>query len=180
MRDAVLAASTLNTFNRHADKIAMANVAQLINCLQSLFLASEEKFVLTPTFHVFEMFAAHQGGQSIRTVCSAPRPGYTRNGQPATIRGLSESASLTDRQVVLSITNSDATQPRLAEIAVRGAVVKSARATVLAAKDIHAHNSFELPRGVEPADIQVASTHGSTIVHEIAPASVARLLITIE
>src|SRR6185436_1179025 len=70
MRDAVLAGLTLNIFNRHADKVAMAAVAQLINCLQSLFLAKEDKFVTTPTFHVFEMFAAHQGAQSVRTICS--------------------------------------------------------------------------------------------------------------
>jgi alpha-N-arabinofuranosidase len=180
MRDAVLAALTLNTFNRHADKVAMANVAQLINCLQSLFLASEDKFVTTPTYHVFEMYTAHQGGQSVRTVCSAPRPSYTRNGQPATIRGLSESASLTDRQLVLTVTNPDLIGARLAEIAIRGANVKSITATVLAAKDIHAHNSFEMPRSVQPVETQVATPRGGTLVHAFAPASVTRLQITLE
>ena len=179
MRDAVLAGMTLNTFNRHADKVAMAAVAQLINCLQSLFLASEDRLVTTPTFHVFEMYAAHQGAQSVRTLCSAPRPSYARNGQPATIRGLSESASLHDRQLVLTVTNPDATQARLAEIAIRGAVAKSIKATVLAAKDIHAHNSFEEPRSVEPVETQVATQRG-TLVYEFAPASVTRLQIVLE
>ena len=179
MRDAVLAGLTLNTFNRHADKVAMASVAQLINCLQSLFLANEDKFVTTPTFHVFEMYAAHQGGQSVRTICSGPRPGYARNGQPATIRGLSESASLRDRQLVLTVTNPDATEARLAEIAIRGASAKSIKATVLAAKDIHAHNSFDAPRSVEPVDTQVATSRG-THVYEFAPASVTRLQIMLE
>ena len=176
---AVLAALTLNTFNRHADKVAMAAVAQLINCLQSLFLANEDKFVTTPTFYVFEMYAAHQGGQSVRTVCAAPRPSYTRNGQPATIRGLSESASVRDKQLVLTITNPDATQARLAELVIRGASAKSVRATTLAAKDIHAHNSFVEPRSVEPVETQVA-TKGGTLVYEFAPASVTRLQIVLE
>ena len=84
IRDAVLAGLTLDTFHRHADKVAMANIAQLINCLQSLFIAHEDKFILTPTFHVFEMYAAHQGAESVRTVFSAPSVSYTRNGKPAT------------------------------------------------------------------------------------------------
>ena len=68
MRDAMLAGLTLDTFNRHADKVAMANVAQLINCLHSLFLAHEDKFITTPTFHVFEMFMPHMGGRAVRAV----------------------------------------------------------------------------------------------------------------
>src|SRR5262249_4046656 len=63
MRDALIAALTLDIFNRHAEKVVMANVAQLINNLHSLFLAREDQFVVTPNFHVFEAYAAHQGGQ---------------------------------------------------------------------------------------------------------------------
>ena len=72
MRDAVVAGLTLDTFNRHADKVVMANVAQLINTIHSLFIAYEDKFTVTPNFHVFEMYAAHQGGQSVRTLFSSP------------------------------------------------------------------------------------------------------------
>ena len=126
------------------------------------------------------MYAAHQGGQSLRTVCSAPRPSYSRNGQPATIRGLSESASLTDRQLVLTVTNPDITEGRLAEIAIRGASVKSIKATLLTAKDIYAHNSFAAPRSVQPVESQVANRRGGAFVHEFAPASVTRLQIALE
>src|SRR3990172_7537461 len=66
LRDALLAAITLDTFIRHADKVAMANVAQLINCLHSLFTAHEERFIVTPNYHVFDMYAAHQRSQSVR------------------------------------------------------------------------------------------------------------------
>ena len=66
MRDALLAGLTLDIFQRHADKVGMANVAQLVNCLQSLYLAHEDRFVATPTYHVFEMYGAHVGGQAVR------------------------------------------------------------------------------------------------------------------
>ena len=62
LRDALISAINLDTFQRHADKVVMANVAQLVNCLHSLFLAHDDRFVATPAFHVFEMYAPHVGG----------------------------------------------------------------------------------------------------------------------
>ena len=64
MRDAVVAGLTLDTFHRHADKVAMANIAQLVNCLQSLFIAHEDQFFTTPTYHVFDLYGPHVGGQA--------------------------------------------------------------------------------------------------------------------
>jgi alpha-N-arabinofuranosidase len=179
IRDAVLAGLTLDSFNRHADKVAMANIAQLVNCLQSLFLAHEDKFVLTPTFHVFEMYAAHQGGQSVRTIFSSPRPSYTRNGQPATIRGLSGSASLHDRQLILTVTNPDLGQTRETEIVLRGASIKEVKVATLTDKDIHACNSFDNPSRIEPKNSQITPRGAGTLVFSFAPASVTRLQITL-
>ncbi len=72
LRDALISGITLDIFHRHAGKVAMANVAQLVNNLHCLFLAHEDQFLLTPNYHVFEMYSAHQGGQSLRTEFSAP------------------------------------------------------------------------------------------------------------
>src|SRR5438477_2104427 len=94
MRDAVLAGLTLDIFHRHADKVAMANLAQLVNCLHSLFLAHEDRFLVTPTFHVFEMYAPHAGGQSVRTVFSAPTIPYDRASGKGQFWGLGGSASI--------------------------------------------------------------------------------------
>jgi len=179
IRDALVAGLTLDTFHRHADKVAMANIAQLINCLQSLFLAHEDKFVLTPTFHVFEMYAAHQGGQSVRTIFSSPRSSYTRNGQPATIRGLSGSASLHDRQLILTVTNPDLGQTRETEIVLRGASIKEVKVATLTDKDIHACNSFDNPSRIEPKNSQITPRGAGTLVFSFAPASVTRLQITL-
>jgi alpha-L-arabinofuranosidase len=177
MRDAVLAGLTFDVFNRHADKVGMANIAQLINCLQSLFIAHEEKFILTPTFHVFEMYAPHKGAESKRTMFSSPRSSYTRNGQQASIAGLAGSSSLRERQLTVTVTNSDLSQPREAEIVVRGARIESIQALTLNTADPKDHNSFDDPRRVEPKQSQVAPSSGSAVVHTFAPASVTRLRI---
>jgi len=176
MRDAVLTGLTLDTFQRHADKVAMANAAQLVNCLHSLFFAHEDKFCVTPTYHVFAMYAAHQGAQSIRTMISAPQVGYNRNGQPATLPGLAGSASLEGKRLVLTVTNLSLDQSREAEIAVRGTAIQSAKAVVLAAADVHAHNSFDAPNAVEPKE-QAVSPRGSLLVHRFPPASVTKIEI---
>ena len=176
LRDAVLAGLTLDTFNRHADKIAMANVAQLINSLHSLFLAHEDKFILTPTFHVFEMFLPHMGGQAVRALFSAPEVRYTRVDKPAEFWGLKGSASVNSKQLTLTVTNPHVSETRQAEIVVRGARAISAQARVLATSDVHAHNTFENPRVVEPRDEQV-TINASAISFRFPPASVTRLQI---
>jgi len=175
MRDAVLASSTLDTFHRNAEKVAMANIAQLVNCLQALFLTHEDKFCVTPTYHVFSMYAAHQGGQSLRTVLSAPPVAYTRNSRPANLAGLSSSASVRGRQMILTVTNPSLDQAREAEVVIRGATIKSAKAAVLAASHPHAHNTFENPNEVEPRE--EAPSSGTPLVRKFAPASVTRLEI---
>ena len=179
MRDALLASLTLDTFNRHANKVAMANVAQLINCLHSLFLAHEDKFILTPTFHVFEMFMPHMGGRAVRTVFSAPEVQYTRVDKPAEFWGLSGSGSISGKQLTLTVTNPHLSQSRETEIAVRGARAATAQAQVLSMPDVHAHNSFENPRAVQPHNEQVTVT-ANGISYRFAPASVTRLQIALD
>ncbi len=177
MRDALLAGLTFDIFHRHADKVAMANVAQLVNCLQSLFLAQEDRFVTTPTFDVFEMYGAHVGGESVRTVCSAPRIQYQRVKDTGSIWGLAGSASIKDRALTVTMVNPHVSEPKAVEIFVRGATPASAQATVLAAPDIHAHNTFEQPHAVQPRPAQVGAPRDGVIVHQLPPASVTRLTI---
>ena len=174
MRDAVLAGMTLDTFNRHADKVGMAAVAQLVNNLQSLFFAHEDKFCVTPTYHVFDMYAAHQGGQSLRTLLSAPSISYTRSTGPGTLPGLYCSASLRQKRLTVTVTNPGLDQIREAEIGLRGARVTAGQVVTLAAPDVHAHNTFENPRAVEPHTGQIEAS-GSTLTYRFPPASVTKL-----
>ena len=122
LRDAVFNGLTLDIFNRHPEKIAMANCAQLINCLNSLYLAHEDKFCVTPVGHVFGIYAAHQGGQALRTICSSPTVDYDRDGKPASFWGLKGSASLHDKAVVLTVVNPHVSEAREADVGIRGAV----------------------------------------------------------
>ena len=131
LRDAVFSGLTLDTFNRHPEKVAMANCAQLINCLNSLYLAHEDKFCVTPVGHVFGMYAAHQGGQALRTIFSAPSVNYDRDGKPASFWGLQGSASLHDKELVLTVVNPHVSAARETRIGVRGASLKSGTATTL-------------------------------------------------
>ena len=178
MRDAVLAGLTLDTFNRHADKVAMAAVAQLVNCLQSLFLAHEDKFCLTPTYHVFDLYSRHQGAQAVRAMISAPAANYSRNGKPASLPALAGSASLKGKQLTLTVTNLHLDKAREAEIVVRGAVPGAIKVTELAANDAHAHNSFLQPDAVQPRESNLSS-RGPVLVHSFPPASVTRFDITL-
>ncbi len=174
LRDAVLTGLTLDTFYRHPEKVAMANVAQVVNCLHSLFLADGDRFVLTPAYHVFAMHADHQGAESLRTIFAAPRVSHTRNGQPASFWGLAGAASRKDNRIVLTLVNPAISEPREAEIVVRGAAVKEARWTHLTSTELNAHNSFERPEALMPTTGQ-AKVAGGTVVHQIPAASVVRL-----
>jgi alpha-N-arabinofuranosidase len=178
LRDALVAALTLDTFNRHADKIVMANVAQLVNTIHSLFLAQEDKFTVTPNFHVFAMYAAHQGAQSLRTVWSAPAIALTRDGRGQALWGLAGSASLRDKALTVTVVNPHATDARECAIAVRGAAIREGRATVLSSTDLRAHNSFEHPAALAPVDAPVRPAAGA-LTHRFPAASVTRLQLTL-
>ncbi len=174
LRDGVFSGMTLDIFNRHPEKVGMAACAQLINCLNSLYLAHENNFVVTPVGHVFDMYSAHQGGQSLRTIFSAPQIRYDRDASPATFWGLQGSASLRDKTLLLTVVNPSTTEARETQIALRGGTAASGTMTVLTASDIHAHNTFQQPDAVMPQKKDV-SVNGSTINITFSPASVSAI-----
>ena len=176
MRDALVSALTLDIFHRHADKVAMSNVAQLVNNLHSLFLAREDQFIVTPNYHVFEMYAAHQGGRAVRTLFAAPAHSVREKEEPWTVTGLAGSASLHGKTLVLTAVNTDAVQPLETEIVLRGGVSRSAKVTTLAHPDIHAHNSFSEPNVVQIRE-EALEARGSTFTYRFPPGSVTKLVL---
>jgi len=178
LRDAIFSAMTLDIFHRHPEKIAMANCAQLINCLNSLYLAHEDQFCVTPVGHVFDMYSAHQGSQSLRTIFSAPRVNYDRDGKQASFWGLKGSASLDNKELVLTVVNPSVGEPREAEIAIRDASVRSATATVLTHSDMHAHNSFKERETVHPQN-EAVEVKGRSLNYTFRPASVTKLTLAL-
>lgn len=179
MRDALVAGLTLDTFNRHSDKVAMANIAQLVNCIQSLFLAAEDRFLVTPTYHVFDMYKGHQGATSVRTLVSSPGVGWTdRDGNARSLQALDGSASRRDGTLLVTVTNRDPTQALSAEIALRGLSARDLRATTLTHADIRAHNTFDAPRTVTPTT-RSSDASGPVLSHTFPAASVTALEITV-
>ena len=173
LRDALIAGMTLDTFQRHPEKIGLACVAQMINCLHGLFLAYEDKFTLTPNYHVFAMYAAHQGGVKVPVVIDTE---VSRQSNLPPLPELSGSASLKEKALTLTLvhTRHDAQTERT--IRLRGASAKSVRATVLTHADLRAHNTFAAPRNVEPST-QALDVSGQQFTVRLAPASVTKFEI---
>jgi alpha-N-arabinofuranosidase len=178
MRDAVLAGLTLNIFHRHAEKVAMANIAQLVNCLQSLFLIHEEKFCVTPTYHVFAMYADHQGAEAVRTVVSAPGAlEWTRPGGAAMrLEGLNASASVQGKRVTVTMVNPSFDGAREVEVRLAGATVRTVTGTALAGANAQSHNTWAAPRAVEPVAL-AARVSGDAVTCSVGACSVVKLAI---
>jgi alpha-N-arabinofuranosidase len=193
MRDALLAGITLDIFQRHADKMAMANVAQTINCLHSLMLAEGDQFTLTPTYHIFKMYMGHMGGTSLRTEFAADAiantiaqvtlvGGNSAAGAIAparTLAGLSGSASLKGKTLTLSVVNPHLHEAVTSEIAIAGRTIAAVAGTVLVAADVHAHNDFAHPNEVATQPARIGTPTGGRLVHTFPPASVTALTITL-
>ncbi len=160
IRDAVLTALTLDCFNRNPEKVSMANCAQLVNNLNALFLAHEDKLLVTPNFHVFSMYAAHQGARGVRTNFAAPEIKFAQNGTEGSFWGLKGSASIKEKTLTLTVVNPHVTETRETQIVLRGASTHSATANILTARDIHGHNTFDEPNTVAPRSAAVPATGG--------------------
>lgn len=157
----------------------MANLAQLVNCLQSLFVAHEDRFIVTPNFHVCDMYKGHMRAQAVRAEFSAPNVGYERNGKPATIWGLNGSASRSGNVVTLTVVNPSPDAPCEAEITIAGARMASGTRRTLTADALDAHNSFEQPDAVPaPAATDVTAPDGPFVL-TLPRASVTAVTLTL-
>jgi alpha-N-arabinofuranosidase len=142
LRDALVAALHLNIFNRHSERVVMANLAQTINVLQAVILTDRERLVLTPTYHVFEMYKAHQGAERVKVELEAPEYRWGDASLPMLDASASRNAA---GQLQLSLVNLD--PHRSAQVTLRGAS-GSATGRLLTAGAMTAHNTFEHPKAV--------------------------------
>lgn len=184
LRDALISGINLDTFQRHADKVAMANPAQLVNTIHSLFHTYEDKFVMTPNYHVFEMYMPHANATAVRTEFISPKVNFSRFDSqkkeiPASIWGLSGSASINGKIVTLTAVNPDTKNIRETEININGARIVAANARVLSSTNIRERNSFENPNALVPRNESVTIGANGTLIYKFAPASVTRLQLMI-
>ena len=158
LRDALHAAMTFDIFNRHAEKIEMANVAQTINCLHSLFAAVEDRYTRTPAYYAFEMYRPHMGARLVPLRIQVPELTVPLLAGSATLPGLSGSASIRDRRVTVTLTNPSVSDAVTARIRVAGGGrVAEGRGTVLTHEEMTATNTFDDPDHVtlSPLSVQV-------------------------
>jgi alpha-N-arabinofuranosidase len=173
LRDALVAAVSLNIFNQHAERVRMANIAQTINVLQAMILTEPEgdRFVLTPTYHVFEMYKGHQDAELLPLTLEAGE--YTYEGE--TIPALSASASAKDGRVLLTIANMDPHQGRTVATSLRGKRFTEVTGRILTAGAMSAHNTFEAPETVQPARFEGGRLEGDQLTIELPPKSIIAL-----
>lgn len=175
LRDVVGAALTLDTLNRHADKVMVACFTGLINQEGGLFIAEGDKFVASGIYHVFQLYAAHQGGRLVRTEFDAPLLSYGKEGR-RTLGGLNGSASRKDKILTLTVVNPHACQARETEINLRGGRIKQTRHEVITHQNIQAQNTFEDPNQLRAIEMPMAG-RGSSLTCTFPPASVNKLTI---
>jgi alpha-N-arabinofuranosidase len=175
MRDAMIAGTTLNTFNNHADRVRMANLAQAVNVLQAVILTEGNKLVLTPTYHVMEMYKVHQDAALLLTEINTPD--YVRGGEK--LPAVSVSASRDKKEALhISLVNIDPAKSQNVRITLdRTQPYVVADARVLAAGRIQEYNSFEAPNRVQPAPFKGASVQQGVVRLTMPPGSVIVLTL---
>ncbi|MDY2792616.1 MAG: alpha-L-arabinofuranosidase C-terminal domain-containing protein [Eubacteriales bacterium] len=163
LRDAVVAALTLNLFNNRCDVVGMSNVAQLCNNLHTLYLASGEHFLETPTYFVYDLFKAHQSARQLETLvdcgCAGPDDGEAPLCQVSASASQAQDGSVTLTLANLSVT--DSADVRLD--ALGGALTGTAEISTLCAADPHTCNTFENPHAVRPVRESRPFASGDTI-----------------
>jgi len=150
LRDAILAALNLNIFARHADRVRMANIAQMVNVLQAMILTDQEKMVLTPTYYVFKMYAPFQDAAFVPVTFDAGT--YTR-GDIRLPRLDAIAARDSVGKLWLAITNIDPNQPAEIEVSLAGVAAKSAAGETLTAPKVDSVNTFDAPNTVTPKPV---------------------------
>ncbi len=172
LRDAVVAGINLNIFNQHADRVRMANIAQMVNVLQAMVLTDKEKMVLTPTYYVFKMYKVHQGATLIPLDLSAPEYKVDQASVPSVNASASRDI---DGKLHLSIVNLDPNRSAEIITKVTGATVRTITGEVLTASVVNAMNTFDNPNAIKPAPFSSYKIQDSQVILSIPPKSVVVL-----
>ncbi len=185
MRDAMVAALTLNVFQRHTDRIRMANIAQVVNVLQSMILTDTKgtgHMVLTPTYHVFKMYEGFQDATAlpIDVKCdSISVKGDKRsNDADRMVPAVSTSAAKEkDGSIIVSLANTDLDKVQEVNIDIDGAVVKNVTGEILSCKNIKDYNDFDHPELIKPAIFKDAKIKKNTLNVKLPAKSIVVLNI---
>ena len=173
MRDALVAALTLNIFNRHADGVAMANIAQIVNVLQAVILTEGEKMLLTPTYHVFEMYKGHQNATLLESWVETHDVGDDKVQLP----NLQQSASVDENgRILVTVANISLKDSETLAVSVPGKEQAKVSVRVLTGS-MDAHNTFDAPETVKPVDWTDFKQENGVLTVTVPPCSVTAITL---
>ncbi len=174
LRDALVAGVHFNIFNNHCDRVQMANIAQMINVLQAVILTEGSKMLLTPTYHVFDMYKVHHDASLLSVEFESPDYTFENNSIPQ----LSVSASEDGQgKVHVSICNLSPSQEAELHMDLRGMKAESITGTILTAAEMNANNTFDSSNNVITEAFKGLSLESNSITGKLPPKSVITLEI---
>jgi len=157
LRDALVAALTLDVFQRHTDRVRMTSIAQMVNVLQAMVLADGRRMALTPTYHVYDMYKPFKGATPLKIRLSTTRWQRGEDDLPAVDASVARTA---DGATVVALVNLDPERPAHVRTNLKGEF----RGSILTAAKMDAHNTFDQPHAIEPAPFSArAGAEGWTL-----------------
>ena len=175
MRDAMVAALSLNIFHKYTERLKMANIAQIANVLQSMVLTRGDKMVLTPTYHVFRMYNVHQDALYLPSVCDAEN--FTDgNGRQCPYVDATASRNA-EGAINVTLTNVSLDEAATVTIDLAGNVKPRITGEILTAETIQAHNDFDRPDEVKPVEFKDFKVKDGKIVVKMPAKSIVGLSI---
>jgi alpha-N-arabinofuranosidase len=194
LRDAMVAGIHFNIFHRHLDRIHMANIAQTVNVIQAMILTKGEKMLLTPTYHVFDMYKVHQDAtylpselqcgtythEAAQTYTmseeSRDRPFLEELGPLYDIPALTATASRDhNSRIHISICNINPNKAATVSCEIRGADFKRVSGSILTAPRMNTHNTFDNPDAIKPAKFDNVIIKGNELVIKMPSKSIVAL-----
>jgi len=170
LRDAVVAALNFNIFHRHAERVRMTNIAQMVNVLQAMILTRGPQMVLTPTYHVFHMFRPFQDATFLPTDLQTPRYTFGSSSVPTVSVSAARTAS---GAIVVALVNLDPGKAVPVSLSLAGAAPRTVKGEVLTAAALDAHNTFENPDAIHPTRLTGASIKSGKLSLTLPAKSVA-------
>ncbi len=175
MRDAIVAAMSLNIFNKHTHRLKMANIAQIVNVLQSMVLTQGDKMLLTPTYHVFRMYRDHQDAVAV-PVAFACDTLQAPSGRLYPTLSVSASRSA-DGKLLVTLVNPRLDSAQAVTLVLDALRPKTAAGEILCTRDIRAHNTFAQPQQVAPKPFGDIRIGGGNVSLTLPPASVVTVTL---
>ena len=172
LRDALAAASTLNIFNNHSDRVRMGNLAQTVNVLQSLVLTKGAKMVLTPTYYVFDMYKVHQDAKLIPIKLVSPDYVSGNDHIPAVNASASKDST---GAIHISLVNIDPSKTITVRTSFAGTEWSKVSGTILTSEKFNDYNSFENPNKIKVAKFSNAKKENDELVVNLPPKSIVVL-----